>query len=755
MGLLSRSDSGIRFLCLAATLCTLDRYDAADRLDTLLHATAKEDQIRPTIKQLQVMMEMVKTKMVLSEYAKVVAGWEIFARAMLVDCGPDYAIDIAQIPSKTSLQDLVLALNELGRIGELYSTDIKLKAQQLPWTGAFIQWCLGVSPTVRTSSGKSLLLPTDSFITLTVMPSTWDPKSRKRQHHEVEGDLEVAVQKPLRTLKEIVFLEDPESKKWAWEGLVDARTWVQVQYSILYDLFPEIRQSKRLQSAIGQGLDFIVAIFPERLLLCDDYKALRIGFENLDGRPEYLVHALSPEPFLNNITRLRAAESLLNDHIKLIHEDSDFHETLQPKKLAETISGACRQCTSPQRNSIVAGSLPCRVNLLLELIGTIGSTLLILTLFGAQPEAYPRIMAGLKFDTSPFHHRLTLSKKTLAITNLDWARLVITGWQALMHGKCQFLSCPPIALFKSATRLMGHQKIRESTIVSSKSGQVIYPAFFEANDFMQEGFMQLCAFPGKLRKDDMDFDVLIDAWSDTIHTEGASDYDSEEADSEMGMPEEMDVEPGDDNDGNEQYDRSVDQNPDVIGEDGEARREDSDVPDNQGVEQVMEDLPDAEADGPNVEPPIATSSAPQTVPIDFSAPRRRIKSSENGMEWKVAVQDELLRGEIFLKDKNSGPILAWSLIESLARCRLSQACKHKSSRRAGEIGAKFTLSTELADCHNPEWPYTLFDVGRSYPKQLTFLEQQDYYPPTLIHADGCIGCALRVCRDGPCRVLIS
>jgi hypothetical protein len=74
---LSRSDSGIRFLSLAATLCTLDHYDAASRLDTMLEATQKEPQLRPTIKQLQVMMNTIREKMVLSDFANIVAGCEI------------------------------------------------------------------------------------------------------------------------------------------------------------------------------------------------------------------------------------------------------------------------------------------------------------------------------------------------------------------------------------------------------------------------------------------------------------------------------------------------------------------------------------------------------------------------------------------------------------------------------------------------------------------------------------------------------
>ena len=757
--LLSRSDSGIRFLCLAATLCTLDRYDAANRLDALLQATAKEDQIRPTIKQLQVMMETLQTKLMLSDYTKSVVGWEIFSRAMLADVGPDYAIDVARIPSKTSLHDLVLALNEVGRIGELHSTNIKLKPYQLPWTGAFIQWCLGISPTIRTSSGKSLLEQNDSPVTLTVMPNTWNPKSRSRRNDATEGNLEVAVQKPLRRFEEIVFIEDPHSKKRSWQGLVDAKTWIQYQFSILHDRFPEMKDDKSLESAIGQALYFIIAILPERLILCDNSRELKYKLRvqhSLRRGPEDLFHATSPKPFLDTRARLKVAQGLLRDHITLIHEDLDLNRTLERTRLADIIGGACRNCASPQRSK-VRGSLPCRVNPLLQLIGTIGSTLLTLTLFGPYPETYPSILAGPMFDTSRSYRRWIPTEKMMKfMPSLDWPVLVTVGWQPLMHGECQFLSCPPSELFQSAQNLMGHtmSKIRpKSTVISSKLGQVIFPAFFDANDFMRNGFMQLCAFPGKLRKDDMDFDCLIDVWSDSLHIPDASDYDSDEGDIEMEGRASAD----DDTDDVDQLsDNAMDHNAEDISGDQEAREEDGAIRDEQADEQELEDTSDLELDKSDPEGPVDALSLSGTVPIYFSASKRHVTVSNDAMEWKVAIQDNVLNGEMFLKGKDYTPIKAWSLMDRLALSRLTPVCKHRASAPAGDIGAKFDMSTDSNENLGPYPPRTLFNVGRSYAKQLACLSQRDRYPPAVVHVDGCIGCALRLCYEGrPGSVVIS
>jgi hypothetical protein len=66
------------------------------------------------------------------------------------------------------------------------------------------------------------------------------------------------------------------------------------------------------------------------------------------------------------------------------------------------------------------------------------------------------------------------------------------------------------------------------------------------------------------------------------------------------------------------------------------------------------------------------------------------------MEWRVAIQDEVLRGEMFLGGGHDQFIRVWPLIDCLSIGRLTPVCKHKSSRPAGDIGAKFRHSTESA-----------------------------------------------------------
>jgi hypothetical protein len=738
---LSRSDSGIRFLCLVATLCTLNHYDAADRLDAMLQATQKDFQIRPTIKQLQVMLKSMKTKLVLSDFATSVAGFEIMLRASLEELGAAYQIGIAEIPIKQSLQELIIAMNRLGRIGEedsIEAVDVRLKACYAPWTCAFVKWLLGLSPSIRTATGKTLLRQDGAQVTLTISASTQGSKSGKRTADGKEK-LDVVPTQKIRGLRDIIFIEPAGATRYAWEGLVSAQAWFDYKFAALFDKFPQLREEGKLRTAFGQALFFIVAKLPERLIFCDDFRSLKLGMARYDGRVDDLFHPTAPKAFLRRDVRIRITNELVRNHISLVQEETDQSGTLLPLNLAKTFKAGCRQCQNPT-NGIFAGTLPCKVNELLEVISELGSMLLTLSLFGPSPEAFPMVKAGLLFDTSPFHHRHFPLKKKQGIFSTVFPNLITTGWQALMHGRYSFLVCPPIAVFQYAAKMMGHQEIGDWAIISSLSGQVLYPAFFEAGDFLKEGYLQMCAFPGKLRQGDMEFDFLLDSWGSKLGTEGAegneddSDLDEEALyENEDGI---LNVDAADDT-------RMQDIEIGTAGGDHEEQTEAS----NEGNNSM-----DAGVESPGEEN-LSASVEKNLVPQSFSGVKRPTNRSTGVMKWTVFVRDEMLRGELKLEDDGES-IFSWTLIESIARARLSPPCPHPYNTPAGDLATSFELARKL-DLRGPDWPRSLIVCGQSYPRQLHALELQDNYPPIVVHVSGCIQCALRLGLEQGIRIVIS
>ena len=150
------------------------------------------------------------------------------------------------------------------------------------------------------------------------------------------------------------------------------------------------------------------------------------------------------------------------------------------------------------------------MNELLEKIGNIGAALLVFSLFGIDLETFPLIAGGPAYDNGFTNHRdFNLDQTRYAITSTSWPSLIVTGWQALMHGRCEVLGCDAWALFRYSAELLGHGKIKRTTVISSKFGQVIYPVFFEATGFMRKDYLHFSVFPGILRMDNMDFESLL------------------------------------------------------------------------------------------------------------------------------------------------------------------------------------------------------------------------------------------------------
>lgn len=680
-------------------------------------------------------------------------------------------------------------MNEIGRVGEENAEiEIKAKAQYAAWTCAFVKWCLGSPPTTRSSSGKNLMEQKDSLITLTVMPQITATRQKKRPFNEDESDLEVVPVRRVRGLTEIIFREDPSTKRFGWQGMVNPKVWVQYHIGILYDQFPILQGNQRLLSAVGQSIYFIVKHLPERLILCDDYKALAASAT--DGQLAAARSRYSPQAFLSSDIRLRIAEELLDGHLQLVKQDCDEQKTLVPNSLAQVLSGSCRSCRELKSNKLIQGTMPCKVNELLELIGTIGSALLIFTLFGPIVDTHPMVICGSEFDPNLFHRRLMPYKRTFAITSDSWPKLVTTGWQALMHGHCEVLSCPPVSIFKHAAKLMGHQNIWDSTIISSKCGQVLFPAFFESDSFIRHGFMQLSAFRGKLNMDDMQFDLFLDDWSDKLNTEGVPDADTEEINTDE---EEMEPEAAIAEDDTQsaptaelsqvQQRAEMAENPDSgASADTSAYHEDTgmgteDVSDiEQPGGQAIDREGNAEGIGPDainetiesvvsptgIRPAVAEELKAHTrplfgysdnpVPSDFTALPHSQPESLKRWNWRVSVHDNTLRGELRLSGSGK-EVIAWSLIESLARCLLTLECGHKSTCKAGVLGQEFRLES-YARMIDPREPKTVLHVGRGYGDQLAALEMQDYFPPTVVHLDGCTKCALQLCIDQNCRTVI-
>ncbi|KAK5228741.1 hypothetical protein LTR96_010193 [Exophiala xenobiotica] len=734
---LSRSDSGIRFICLVATLCTLDRYDAADRLDSLLQATQQGFQIRPTIRQLQVMLDSMKTKLIMSDFATSVAGFEMFLRASLA--GSPSRMRIALIPTKKSLQDLVMAMNQLGRIAEedsIETVEVRLNSCYAPWTCAFIKWLLGVPPLVRTAQGKTLLQQDNASITLTIL----SPGSNSTK----------------RTADRKANWSEPELE---WQGLVSVQVWFDYQFSILFDKIPQLRKEGKLRNALGQALYFIVTTLPERLVFCENLDAFESTMLHRRGDVEDMFHPTAPKAFLNLDVRLRIAKELVKGHVTLVQEDNDENGTMLPHNLGKALKSGCGVC---QKQTILEdrGGGPCKVHQLLEGIGELGSMLLTLSLFGPHPEAFPMLRAASQLDDMAIHYRLYPLPQKKTMSSASFSNLITTGWQALMHGQYAYLSCRPITIFQHAAKMMGHLRISESTIISSLYGQVLFPAFFEARDFLREGCLQMSVFPGKLQKDGLQFDFLVDhSFGDEIDDHDSSDINQLDDFIEIDDTELEKVVSDPEGEGHDHVGRigsgsTGDYDEQMEEVDLEEPEEDrGEERDSNNESQGQPDF--ALMSTTNVN---AYSTAREPVPFAFAGARRRLVLSAEVMQWSISVREAMLHGELRFHGYERLQVTPWKVINSLFRARLSPACPHPYNNPAGELADSFELDRNKQGdyrYYRSVRPRSLVMAGQNYARQLETLGNYGEYPPVIVHVDGCIQCAMRLGLADRVRVVIS
>ncbi|KAK5301822.1 hypothetical protein LTR46_009656 [Exophiala xenobiotica] len=729
---LSRSDSGIRFICLVATLCTLDRYDAADRLDSLLQATQQGFQIRPTIRQLQVMLDSMKTKLIMSDFATSVAGFEMFLRASLA--GSPSRMRIALIPTKKSLQDLVMAMNQLGRIAEEDSIET-------------VENCTGQN---FVATGQCLYHSDHSIAGLKL-----DQENRRSQ-----SKLEVVPVQTIRSLREIIFLHPGTSEpELEWQGLVSVQVWFDYQFSILFDKIPQLRKEGKLRNALGQALYFIVTTLPERLVFCENLDAFESTMLHRRGDVEDMFHPTAPKAFLNLDVRLRIAKELVKGHVTLVQEDNDENGTMLPHNLGKALKSGCGVC---QKQTILEdrGGGPCKVHQLLEGIGELGSMLLTLSLFGPHPEAFPMLRAASQLDDMAIHYRLYPLPQKKTMSSASFSNLITTGWQALMHGQYAYLSCRPITIFQHAAKMMGHLRISESTIISSLYGQVLFPAFFEARDFLREGCLQMSVFPGKLQKDGLQFDFLVDhSFGDEIDDHDSSDINQLDDFIEIDDTELEKVVSDPEGEGHDHVGRigsgsTGDYDEQMEEVDLEEPEEDrGEERDSNNESQGQPDF--ALMSTTNVN---AYSTAREPVPFAFAGARRRLVLSAEVMQWSISVREAMLHGELRFHGYERLQVTPWKVINSLFRARLSPACPHPYNNPAGELADSFELDRNKQGdyrYYRSVRPRSLVMAGQNYARQLETLGNYGEYPPVIVHVDGCIQCAMRLGLADRVRVVIS
>ena len=745
---LAQSDGGIRFLCFAATLYTMGNSEAALRLDQLLQKTQKGAMRRPTLHHLQALIDVLEPKLKISDFAAGIAADEQWFRSVM-NALPDtvrktLSFDVAQVPPERAFIELILAMSESSRVGEESDLMVKVRPYHLPWLLAFLKWSLGGSPRIILPDGKSLIDADGSTVILQLLQKPKAPRpGNKRSYQQISEEnskeFQVSLFRRVGGFSHLVFENVTGSPGRAWGGLLGVRDWITYKLESMFEKFPQLSADQGLAFSVGQALYFMIAELPDSLLLSENAVYSKI---------EERLCKESIKAFPSKEARIELASHLLGERLQLQHNLRDEDESLRPDKLAKILQ-ACDRCKSlslkrptggrPELKKF-GGSLPCAVNDFLEDVSSLGSSLLTLSLFGgvADLESLPLLQSGRLFDPNQMHRPLYHHFAKRQILHRDSFPLLINvGWQAIMHGRCKFLACSPNAVFNYARELLGHSKTESTLIVSSAGGQVIYPLFYEAENFIEEGYLRMSSMQGQLIHEDMKFSCVECALADEMSKNLPDDGSTNTA-------MEVDVESNPSDDGSV-FEQSPTENA-PIDEDG--------VQDQSGVEITdgSSATPDRE-DTRMHEPLAAAAHLKVEVGTDFTSPEPK-PDERTQLQWTVTVTGTRLLARVSIPGE-SNTVFAWSLIDSLSRCVLTNSCSHRKSRTAGPLGRSFLLSNSLTEPLDPEGPKHVIDAGRKFYNQQLALESQEDGWPLIVNNGSCIRCALEKCQTLDLKIVVS
>jgi hypothetical protein len=400
--LLSRSDGGIRFLCLMATFCTMPHYEAGIQVDSLLEATQQRGQLRPTISQLQGLMKILESKLALADFAATVAGWETWYSCQLDHPEKDrFRLEgRGLIPSRHPLQKVILTLSETSRLGEEQSVIINTRPAYVPWLIAFIKWSIGSPPFVQLTNGRILNYQHAPLVVLVVHDR--DQAIVGGEHVINRGDarditnLQISASYRKKSLRSLVVEADKNDPEYRWRGLMTARDWTNYRFHGLKNRFPELKSNTGLLDACGQTIFFIVGILPDRLWFGEVDTEATSHERDKVREAQFLSSNLLSAAFPNAKERLALAQELLGASLPPGWHDNvtnGVHHERIPKIMnaASSLGPTFSSCGPGWSNF---ESSEARANDFLKDVIMLGANLAVLSLFGASMELLPMMSAG-------------------------------------------------------------------------------------------------------------------------------------------------------------------------------------------------------------------------------------------------------------------------------------------------------------------------------------------------------------------------
>jgi hypothetical protein len=132
-----------------------------------------------------------------------------------------------------------------------------------------------------------------------------------------------------------------------------------------------------------------------------------------------------------------------------------------------------------------------------------------------------------------------------------------------------------------------------------------------------------------------------------------------------------------------------------------------------------------------------------------------IPGSGDSVRWRISINDNILYGKLMLASSPYMNHSGWDLIRAMFHVLLTPPCKHESDNPAGDLAQHFDRTIDLRGVEAPD-QRALLSTRRNYARHLSLLIHRlvNNGQEVVVHVEGCIRCALQLCLDSQCQVVI-
>lgn len=495
---LSQSDGGVRFLCLAATLYTIDEgLVRAQLLDKLLRSTVQSYEMFPTLMQLNDLLRVLETKLTVSSFANEVIGWalmnefsiyhgDVLERENKGDIGGLCREEVV-IPANPEIQRLVAVLRDCFRIGLECNVHILSSRCFAAWTIAFVKWFTGSPPclnfgafaSVESTSRVSLfLLPQRDSFEISVAKQVADFNSLLCP--EYKGDFDAGMCGSKRGSR--------------FSGLINVPTLFALRLQRRYGT---CGPGQEVLTLLVEAIFMILKHLPRTIIPIPFYE----GLGNLSD-----TNLFVPRPFPPFEQRMQIAQTALGNSLEL----QDTAPNLEKwKEHLQQHRAQCHKCknTFCEESSCIA-----------RVAGDLAADLLAICLYDI--EDITSLKVPLKWTHYSAKKQLNEPKGIYIDSNTAisacWPELVVDGWESLvLNGEVTWLSISPLEIVSYAVGFLGlkwdhgDERGRGSSVISLGRGQVVYPDIFNKKHLTQKNYLSLQYTQDTVRWDGMEVSKVI------------------------------------------------------------------------------------------------------------------------------------------------------------------------------------------------------------------------------------------------------